>query len=234
MGDDPIATWKSKIKWYSDNTHFKDLNRIDGMPTEFEWNIFPGITTLGLLEKIQRLMTDWQCEPENLKGRIIFLSIYNDIEWKATGTKNNVNTIHRQLRILLANSLAVIGLSWGLRNVPWQNRRILRSNGRRNDVEFLWIQSSNISCLGRRELRSKERDKKSIHFNSSDENIEMILRILRIRSLSTEQQQICVTKYPKILGLLRNLQHLIIWKRWKFLPTSLLQKILPLHSSGET
>ena len=27
---------------------------------------------------------------------------------------SNVNTIHRQLRIMLANSLAVIGLSWGL------------------------------------------------------------------------------------------------------------------------
>ena len=52
MGDDPTATWKSKIKWYSENNHFKDMNRIDGMPTEFEWTIFPGITTLGLLEKI--------------------------------------------------------------------------------------------------------------------------------------------------------------------------------------
>ena len=53
MGDDPIATWKSQIKWYSENSHFKDMNRIDGMPTEFEWKIFPGITTLGLLEKFK-------------------------------------------------------------------------------------------------------------------------------------------------------------------------------------
>ena len=56
MGDDPIETWKSKIKLYSENNHFKDTNRIDGMPTEFEWKIFPGITTLGLLEKIPSLM----------------------------------------------------------------------------------------------------------------------------------------------------------------------------------
>ena len=28
-------------------------------------------------------------------------------------TKKDVNTIHRRLRIILANSLAVIGLSWG-------------------------------------------------------------------------------------------------------------------------
>ena len=40
MGDDLVATCKSKIKWYSENIHFKDVIRIDGMPTEFEWKIF--------------------------------------------------------------------------------------------------------------------------------------------------------------------------------------------------
>ena len=65
MGDDPIATGKSKIEWYSENNHFKDMNRVDGRPTEFEWTIFPGITTLGLLEKIQSPMRDPLCEPEN-------------------------------------------------------------------------------------------------------------------------------------------------------------------------
>ena len=97
--DDPTATWKSKIKWYSEN---------DGMPTEFE-KIFP----LDLLEKIQSLMTDLQWEPENFKDRIIFISKYHDIG-KQKETKNNVNTIHRQLRMMLANSLAVIGLSRAL------------------------------------------------------------------------------------------------------------------------
>ena len=60
MGDDPIETWKSKIKWYSETYHFKDLNRIDGMPTEFEWKKKPGITALSLLEKIQSLLRDLQ------------------------------------------------------------------------------------------------------------------------------------------------------------------------------
>ena len=83
IGDDPIATWKSKIKWYSENNHFKELNRIDGMLKEFEGKIFPGITTLGLLEKIQSLMRDLQCEPEHFTDRNIFMSMYNDIEWKA-------------------------------------------------------------------------------------------------------------------------------------------------------
>ena len=36
MRDDLIATWKSKIIWYSENKHFKEMIRVDGMPTEFE------------------------------------------------------------------------------------------------------------------------------------------------------------------------------------------------------
>ena len=54
-----IATWKSKIKWYSENNHFKDMYRIDGMPTEFEWEIFP-----------ESLMRDLQCEPEHFKDKV--------------------------------------------------------------------------------------------------------------------------------------------------------------------
>ena len=55
------------------------------MPTEFEWKIFPGITTLGLVGEIQSLMTDLQCEPEHFTDRIIFMSMYNDIKWKTEG-----------------------------------------------------------------------------------------------------------------------------------------------------
>ena len=58
--------------------HLKDMNRIDGMPTEFKWKIFPGITTLGLFEKIQSLMRDLQCKPENFNDRIIFMSMNKD------------------------------------------------------------------------------------------------------------------------------------------------------------
>ena len=72
-------------KRYSEDNHFKDMNPIDGMPTEFEWKIFPGITTLGLLETIQSLMRDLQSELEHFKDRIIFMSMYNDIAWGEKG-----------------------------------------------------------------------------------------------------------------------------------------------------
>ena len=74
----PIEFWKRQIKWYSQNNHIKELNRIDGMPTEFEWKIFPGFTTLGLLEQIQKLMEDLKCELTHSESKI---SMYNDIAW---------------------------------------------------------------------------------------------------------------------------------------------------------
>ena len=55
---------------------------------EFEWKILPGIKTLGLLlQKIQSPMRDLQCKPEHFTDRIIFMSMYNDIEWGAKGNE---------------------------------------------------------------------------------------------------------------------------------------------------
>ena len=97
MGDDPIESWKRQIQWYSENNHFKEMNRIDGMPTEFECKIFLGLTTFGLLEQIQKLMEDFKCEPEHFKGRIIFMSMYNDIAWDETGNQEGCE--HKSLTV---------------------------------------------------------------------------------------------------------------------------------------
>ena len=71
----------------SESNHFMDMNRIDGMPTDFEWKIFPGIRTLGLLEKIQSNERFTVCKPEDFTDRIIFMSMYNDLESGAKGNK---------------------------------------------------------------------------------------------------------------------------------------------------
>ena len=80
------------------------------------------------------------------------------------------------------------------------------------------------------ELRSKGHGKKSIHFNGSDENIELLLRTV----ISANQLSVYATNYPKVLGLRGNVKHLIIWKRWRFLLARLLQKLIPMQSNGET
>ena len=50
---------------------------------------FPGFTSVGILDEIQKMMTESKCEPENFTGRIIFMSMFNDIVWKAKGNEEN-------------------------------------------------------------------------------------------------------------------------------------------------
>ena len=81
ISDEPVKAWESRIKWFSETCYLKDLDRIDGEHMEFEWNFFPGVTTLGILDEIQKFMTESKCKLEQSKGRIIFMSMYDDIDW---------------------------------------------------------------------------------------------------------------------------------------------------------
>ena len=68
-------------------TRNRPLDKIDGEPMEFEWNIFPGITTLQLCTKVQELLSRLSVPPEKITGRIIFMSMFNDISWRSNDNK---------------------------------------------------------------------------------------------------------------------------------------------------
>ena len=92
------------------------------------------------------------------------------------------------------------------------------------------------SVFERGEIRSKGGGKKSIHSNGSHENIELLLRtVFSANQLSIYGAiaDLC-DEVPKGTGAPEKLaapEHL---ERWKFLPSSQRQKILPMHSNGET
>ena len=58
---------------------FRELQGLDGEPIDFEWKIFPGVTALDSLHKIQADLQGKHVTPRNFCDRIIFLSIFNDI-----------------------------------------------------------------------------------------------------------------------------------------------------------
>ena len=66
---------------FKDSSQYKTLDTIDGEPMEIEWNIFPGFTTLQLVQEVQKFMNKMS-EPEQLQGRNIFMSMFNDIIWR--------------------------------------------------------------------------------------------------------------------------------------------------------
>ena len=50
---------------------------------------FPRIHTLGIITEIQKMMAELKCEPGQCQGRIIFMSTFNDIKWRAPGNEEN-------------------------------------------------------------------------------------------------------------------------------------------------
>ena len=49
--------WKDRIGWIITDESYRDCDGINGEPTEFEWNIFPGFTTLQLCGKVTDLLS---------------------------------------------------------------------------------------------------------------------------------------------------------------------------------
>ena len=78
--------WKKRIEWIITDKSRRDYDGINGEPTEFEWNIFPGFTTLQLCDKVKDLLSRLGETPAIFTGRIIFMSMFNDI---SCGTKDN-------------------------------------------------------------------------------------------------------------------------------------------------
>ena len=83
---DANEAWKKRIEWITTSQSYRDFDGISGGPTEFEWNIFPGFDTWQLYGKVKDLLSRLRETPENFTGRILFMSMFNDI---SCGTKDN-------------------------------------------------------------------------------------------------------------------------------------------------
>ena len=82
----PNLTKHGSLGWITSSQSYRNFDRIDGEPTEFEWDIFPGFHTLQLSDKVKSLLCRLRETPENFTGGILFMSIFSDI---SCGTKDN-------------------------------------------------------------------------------------------------------------------------------------------------
>ena len=80
--------WEQRLGWFKSSPEYRNFDRIDGEPMDFEWNIFPGYTTLQLSDEVKCLLLKLGETPENFTGRIIFMSVFNDI---SCGSRDNVS-----------------------------------------------------------------------------------------------------------------------------------------------
>ena len=74
---------EDRLTWFKSSSAYRALDNIDGEPMEFEWNIFPGFTTLQLVREVQEFLSKLSVQPEDFTGRIVFMSMFNDISWRS-------------------------------------------------------------------------------------------------------------------------------------------------------
>ena len=58
------TVWEEQLSWFKSSPQYRALDTLDGEPMEFEWNIFPGFTTLQLCYKVQEFLSKMSFEPE--------------------------------------------------------------------------------------------------------------------------------------------------------------------------
>ena len=75
------TVWEEKLTGFKSSSKYRTLDTTDCEPMEFEWNMFTGFTSLQLCNKVQEFMSKMSEPPEQFKGRIIFVLMFNDISW---------------------------------------------------------------------------------------------------------------------------------------------------------
>ena len=78
------GAWEERLGCFKSSLEYRNFDRIDGEPMEFEWNIFPHRSSFKKSNKELLLRSNETLE--NFTGRIIFMSMFNDISW---GSKDN-------------------------------------------------------------------------------------------------------------------------------------------------
>ena len=206
----PTKLGKNRVAGARSEKSYRDYDAINGESTEFEWNIFPGFTTLQLCDKISDLLSNLGQTPENFTGIILFMSMFNDISCDRKDNKDeclkNAETVKVLARRFGIGQWSFIG--------PGSEKKWFSSE---NSPQGAWdniaeqmllefAESGHPTCrattpLSRGILKSKGRGKLSIHFAADQDTIDTIYRIIlpSISSVSTEQWQLYVSGEPEIL-----------------------------------
>ena len=87
-----IERWKGQVEGLWLFSSYQDAVGMDGEAIEFEWKIFPGFASLSILQEIQQDLARKNIQPEEFKDRIIFMSMFKDIEWKTNDENCISNT----------------------------------------------------------------------------------------------------------------------------------------------
>ena len=184
---DSNEAWKNRIAGVKSEKSYRDYDGINGEPTEFEWNIFPGFTTLQLCGKINDLLSDLGQTPETFRGRSLFMSMFTDISCDRKGNKEeclaNAGVVKVLARKFGVGQWSFIGPG---SEKKWYSAESSPQGASDNIAEEMLLEFAEsghptfraTTPLSRGILKSKGHGKLSIHFTADELTIETIFRII--------------------------------------------------------
>ena len=177
-----------KIEWITSSQSYRDFDGISGEPTEFEWNIFPGFDTLQFCGKVKGLLSRSGETPGNFTGRILFMSMFNDI---SCGTKDNEKECLAHAKVVSLYARKFGTGQWSFigpgSEKKWFSMKEDSPQGIWDNIaEKMLLEFAESGCplfrattpLLRGKLKSKGHGKLSIHFAAVQETIQTIFRII--------------------------------------------------------
>ena len=193
--------WKDRVAGVRAERDYSDFDDIKGESAEFEWNIFPGFTSLQLCDKINNLLSSLGQTPENFTGRILFMSMFNDISCEGKDNRQQclrdadfVKTFAKRFGI---GQWSFIGPGSEKKWYPSENSPQGEWDRIAEDMLLEFAKSGHpifraTTPLSRGKLKSKGKGKVSIHFSAEPDTIDTIYRIIlsvNQSSVSTGQWQ---------------------------------------------
>ena len=176
--------WKNRVAGVRAERSYRDYDAINGESTEFDWNIFPGFTTLQLCDKISDLLSSIGQTPESFTGRILFMSMFNDIfgdnEDECLRNANIARTFAGRFGI---GQWSFIGPGSEKKWYPSENSPQGAWDHIAEEMLLLIAESGHpifraTTPLSRGQLKSKGKGKVSIHFTANQDTIDTIYRII--------------------------------------------------------
>ena len=202
--------WKKRIEGITTDQSYRGYDGISGEPTEFEWNIFPGFTTLQLCDKISDLLSDLGQTPESFTGRILYMSMFNDISCEKKDNKEEC--------VANAKVVTTVAKKFGIgqwsffgpgSEKKWSSMEENSPQGIGDhiaDKMLLEFAESGhpifraTTPLSRGNLKNKGHEKKSIHLTADHQTIETIFRII----VSADQ----LSLYGAVANMCEECEHL--------------------------
>ena len=186
--------WKNRVAGDRAERSYRDYDAINGESTEFEWNIFPGFTTLQLCDKISDLLSHLGQTPESFTGRILFMSMFNDISCDRYDNKDeclkNADFVKTFAKRFGIGQWSFIGPGSEKKWYPSENSPQGEWDRIAEQMLLEFAESGHPICrattpLSRGKLKSKGRGKLSIHFTADQDTVDTIYRItLSVNQLS--------------------------------------------------